>query len=191
MSDVSSWSLMEQRLLSLDREASSLGEQGRAALNIHGRKALDDRESELFGTDPMKQPLMVRMQDMNQPRVRRRVTRLLPQVVICKQCSRPIISSQFQAHLEFCVSPAQPQAQEGSEKGQGADSGFTSASAARVRKRQAVEARRALHFMRTRDIKAVTPSGTAPVAGLIDPQMLHRAFHFQLGERFARGNDRT
>eukprot|EP01048_Picozoa_sp_COSAG05_P000510 COSAG05_NODE_14_length_36349_cov_27.641655_4_plen_101_part_00 len=76
MSDVSSWSLMEQRLLSLDREASSLGEQGRAALNIHGRKALDDRESELFGTDPMKQPLMVRMQGMNQPRVRRRVTRL-------------------------------------------------------------------------------------------------------------------
>jgi hypothetical protein len=204
---VSSWAGMEQRLLGLHRGHSALGDGDREALEVYGRKALSGDDLELFGRKPMEQQLLVWIPRL--PRARamagkgrgggtgcwmRLSLRATAQVSICQQCARPILSSMFAAHQEFCSGrrATQQQADAGTDpaKRRIAEAGFASAPATRESKRPAIEARRALRFVRTQDIERVTAQGTAPVRGLLDAHTLHRSFHFQLGA-VGRGNDRT
>ena len=214
-SEISSWARMEQRLLAMERETTALGSNGRDALHAYGRKALDDKERALFGTQPLKEPLMVS---------------------VCKQCMRPVISSvsaggvhhlawgarsaprrsvptrrgqgrwcvdltggargaaqHFDLHREFCTAPSpasQPVEMSDGVRDRVHPLEDDTDSGQSPSKRQAIAPRRALRFVQTRDITPINAIGAAPVEGLVVPHLLHRSFTFQLGDRFVRGHDR-
>ena len=112
-------------------------------------------------------------------------------VSVCKNCSRSIITAQFATHRENCEvqAPApvvQPQAKR-PRSGTGTEGGLNRltltrpgpVSGAPAAKRQAIEARRPLRFVHTREIQPVTERGAAPVPALCPPRM--QQFPFQLG----------
>eukprot|EP01046_Picozoa_sp_COSAG06_P004580 COSAG06_NODE_193_length_20595_cov_74.920765_3_plen_475_part_00 len=166
-----SWTEVEQKILALEaKETKPPSPELAAALNTYGENALSGRELELFGRRPLDEPLLV---------------------TVCKQCGRPIITAHFAAHRENCEAhapapvvqpkPTRPRSASGSS---GPGSRLTlsrpgSASAAPAAKRQAIEARRPLRFVRTRDIQPVTERGAAPVPALCPPRL--QQFPFQLG----------
>jgi len=152
------WSEVEKKIAAMDSEGgSALGAEETAAIETYGQNALVGRELELFGRRPLDQPLLVS---------------------VCKQCSRPILTAHFAAHRENCVAPAPPVAPAPKRP----------ASQPRLKlsrpgppapKRQAIEARRPIPFVRTRDVAPVTEQGAAPVPALCPPEQ--QKFPFQLG----------
>lgn len=166
----SSWSDLEKKMLALEAQDTKPPSPELAnALSTYGDNALTGRELELFGRRPLDEPVFVS---------------------VCKNCSRPIITAQFATHRENCEAQAPAPVVQPQPKRPRSATGTTgagrltlarpgSASTAPAAKRQAIEARRPLRFVRTRDIQPVTERGAAPVPALCPPRM--QQFPFQLG----------